>query len=277
MRRYPTTLIIAGSDCSGGAGIQADLKTCTALGVYGCAVITAVTAQNTVGVKGVQPVTPDMVTAQIEVVLDDMTVDSIKIGMLCNESIAEAVADVLSRYPSIPVVLDPVMVSTSGHSLMDASAVRIVAERLFPLAEVVTPNIDEAHLLTGISVRSAEDMPLAAEHLLSAGCKAVLLKGGHLSGNEAIDILYTHQSAPRQYASRYCATRNTHGTGCTLSSAIASFMAKGAILPEAVRQAKQYISQAIVAGADVVVGQGHGALNHAFSPLPLVADKEIQI
>lgn len=274
MRRYPTTLIIAGSDCSGGAGIQADLKTCTALGVYGCAVITAVTAQNTLGVRGVQPVTPDMVAAQIEAVLDDMNVDSIKIGMLCNASIAEAVAESLSRYPSVPVILDPVMVSTSGHKLMEIPAVRIIKEKLFPLSEVVTPNIDEATLLTGIAIHSAEDMPAAAERLLAEGCKSVLLKGGHLPGSEAVDTLYVRNSAPRKYVSEYCMTRNTHGTGCTLSSAIAAYMAKGMLLSDAVGQAKQYISQAIIAGADIVAGQGHGALNHAFAPQPLIADKE---
>ncbi len=275
MRRYPTTLIIAGSDCSGGAGIQADLKTCTALGVYGCVAITAITAQNTLGVRGVQPVSPDMVTAQIEAVLDDMEVDSIKIGMLSNACIAEAVAATLSRYPSVPVVLDPVMVSTSGHALMDVSAVRIVKEALFPMSEVVTPNVDEAAMLTGLSIRSVEDMPKVAERLLAEGCRSVLLKGGHLPGKEAVDVLQVRGESPRRYVSEYCATRNTHGTGCTLSSAIAAFRAKGLSLPDAVEQSKLYVSQALVAGADIVAGQGHGALNHAFSPQPLIADKEV--
>ncbi len=274
MKRYPTTLIIAGSDSSAGAGIQADLKTCLALGVYATTAITAITAQNTMGVRGVMPVTPDMVQSQIEAVLDDYIVDSIKIGMLCNADIARAVADVLSQHRSIPVVLDPVMVSTSGHKLIEDEAIAVIRERLFPLVEVITPNVAEAVMLSGVAIHTIEDMSMAAIPLLDSGCKAVLIKGGHLQGDSSVDILFTADGALHRYAAPYCPSHNTHGTGCTLSSAIAAHIARGCNMVDAIGAAKQYVTDAITAGASVFSGHGHGALNHGFAPCELRADKE---
>ncbi len=272
MKRYPTTLVIAGSDSCGGAGIQADVKACAALGVYAATAITAVTAQNSVGVRGVYAVSPEMVRAQIDAVMEDLAVDSVKVGMLCNAAIAAAVADALEHYPGIPVILDPVMVSTSRHKLLDDDAVDVVRRRLFPLATLVTPNCDEAAMLSGVTVASIEDMRVAARRLMKEGCHALLVKGGHLSGAQSVDVLFDASQRERFFEADFCHTPNTHGTGCTLSSAIAAYMARGNDLPTAVTAAKTYVTRAIEAGADVFAGHGHGALNHAFAPLPLAAD-----
>lgn len=273
MKRYPTTLIIAGSDSSGGAGIQADIKTCSALGVFATTAITAITAQNTLGVKGVQAITPVMVCSQIDAVIEDLIVDSIKVGMLCNADIAQAVADILELV-NVPVVLDPVMVSTSGHKLLDDDAIDIISNRLIRLAQVVTPNTQEAALLSGCPVNNIEDMHTAGKQLLAMGCKNVLMKGGHITGQQSIDILFTHDNEPLYLTADYIPTNNTHGTGCTLSSAIAAHLALGYSLQDAVRHSKQYISSAITQGAFVYAGRGHGALNHAASPQKLEAIKD---
>lgn len=275
MKRYPTTLIIAGSDCSGGAGIQADVKTCAALGVFATTAITAVTAQNTMGVRGVYAVSPEMVKAQIEAVMDDFAVDTVKVGMLCNAAIADAVADALEQYRDVPVILDPVMVSTSRHKLLDDDAVAVVRRRLFPLATLVTPNCDEAAMLADVPVTSIDAMRVAAGRLMEAGCKAVLVKGGHLQGAQSVDLLFAMSQPERAFEAAFCHTNNTHGTGCTLSSAIAACMARGYDLPAAVEAAKAYVTGAIEAGANVFAGHGHGALNHAFAPLPLQATIEM--
>ena len=268
MKRYPTTLIIAGSDSGGGAGIQADIKTCTALGVYATTAITAITAQNTLGVHGIQAVTPEMVKKQIYAILQDFTVDCIKIGMLCNAQIATAVADVLQDV-NIPIIVDPVMVSTSGHKLLSNDAITTIIDHLFPLTEVITPNIHEATLLSGVDIICEEDIAHAANILQQRGCRAVLIKGGHLVGSEATDHLYLHDKKHYTFSTPYISTQNTHGTGCTLSSAIAAYRALGYDLYRAVKQAKEYVSQAILHGANVQAGHGHGALNHAFAPQPL--------
>lgn len=276
MKRYPTTLIIAGSDSCGGAGIQADVKTCAALGVYAATAITAVTAQNSVGVRGVYAVSPEMVKAQIEAVMDDLVVDTVKVGMLCNAAIANVVADALERYANVPVILDPVMISTSRHKLLDDDAVAVVRHRLFPLATLVTPNCDEASMLAAVPVTNLDEMRVAADRLMEAGCKAVLVKGGHLQGAQSIDLLRSLSQPEQIFKAAFCHTDNTHGTGCTLSSAIAACMARGYELPSAVEAAKTYVTDAIKAGADVFAGHGHGAMNHAFSPLPLQASIEMK-
>ncbi|MBP3671610.1 MAG: bifunctional hydroxymethylpyrimidine kinase/phosphomethylpyrimidine kinase [Bacteroidaceae bacterium] len=268
MKRYPTTLIIAGSDSCGGAGIQADIKTCSAIGVYATTAITAVTAQNTMGVIDIQAISPHMVHRQIEAVIEDFTIDCIKIGMLCNAHIANAVADALSRI-EIPIVLDPVMVSTSGHKLLSDDAIEVVVERLFPMASLITPNTHEASLITGIATNSLDDMLHNAQLLLQKGCKAVLMKGGHIDSTTATDILVTNEHHIEQFSSERINTRNTHGTGCTLASAIAAYMALGFPLSHAIKEAKNYLTGAIAHSADVQVGHGHGALNHAFAPQPL--------
>lgn len=268
MKRYPTTLIIAGSDSCGGAGIQADIKTCSAIGVYAATVVTAITAQNTKGVYHIMPVTPQAVRAQIEAVLNDLTIDSIKIGMLCNADITQIVADVLHNI-DIPIVLDPVMVSTSGHKLISDDTIDIAVSRLFPKAMLITPNTHEASLLSGINVVCENDLHLAAEKLLNTGCNALLMKGGHIAREESVDFLYTRNEAPKRFSTPTIDTRNTHGTGCTLASAVAAHIAMGESLESAVKHAKTYVSKAIEAGAHIFCGHGNGSLNHSFNPMPL--------
>lgn len=276
IRRYPVVLSIAGSDSSGGAGIQADLKTFSALGVYGATAITAITAQNTKGVNSQLAISPEMVYNQIVAVVEDIAPSAIKIGMLANKEVATVVADALSRY-NIPTILDPVMVSSSGHRLLSPDAQEVVKERLLPLSTLVTPNIPEMEALTAMSLTTAEEKLSAAQYLLSLGAQAVLLKGGHEEGDTKCDTLYEldgsnitqlHLSTPT------VATKNIHGTGCTLSSAIAAFMARGLALREAVQEAKNYITEAILSGADIAIGNGFGPVNHLFNPLPMQVYEE---
>ncbi|MGL5137392.1 MAG: bifunctional hydroxymethylpyrimidine kinase/phosphomethylpyrimidine kinase [Beijerinckiaceae bacterium] len=255
-------LTIAGSDSGGGAGIQADLKTFAALGVYGCSVITALTAQNTRGVTGIHDVPPAFVTAQFDAVMDDIAVNAIKIGMLANAGVISAVAACLHRAPGIPVVLDPVMVAASGDLLLRANAVEALKAELFPLATLVTPNLHEAALLTGQPLATDEAaMRRQGEALLSAGAAAVLMKGGHGAGAESVDLLLTPAGETRLSAPRI-ATENVHGTGCTLSSAIAAGLARGLPLAAAFGEAKAYITAAIAASGELKIGSGHGPAHH---------------
>ncbi len=255
-------LSIAGSDPSGGAGIQADLKTFSALGVYGMAAVTALTAQNTQGVTGIHIVPPDFVAEQIRAVFADIRVGAVKIGMIANAAIADVVADVLARHGDVPVVLDPVMIAKGGASLLTDDAVAVVAERLLPLATIVTPNLPEAAALLGEpEACDRKEMADQAFRLVERGAKTVLVKGGHLPGNDSPDVLasaagLTWFEAPR------VSTRNTHGTGCTLSSAIAAELAKGALPEEAVAVAKAYVAGAINAADVLNVGSGHGPVHH---------------
>ena len=276
IKRYPVVLSIAGSDSSGGAGIQADLKTFSALGVYGATAITAITAQNTKGVNSQLAISPEMVYNQIVAVVEDIAPSAIKIGMLANKEVATIVADALSCY-NIPTILDPVMVSSSGHRLLSLDAQEVVKERLLPLSTLVTPNIPEMEALTAMSLTTAEEKLSAAKYRLSLGAQAVLLKGGHEEGDTKCDTLYRldgsnitqlHLSTPT------VATKNIHGTGCTLSSAIAAFMARGLALREAVQEAKNYITEAILSGADIAIGNGFGPVNHLFNPLPMQVYEE---
>lgn len=268
---YIVALTVAGSDSSGGAGIQADLKTFSALGLYGASAITAITAQNTEGVHSQFAIPSEMVYNQIIAVMEDLQPSVVKIGMLSNAEVASSVADALESY-DVPIVLDPVVVSTSGHRLLSAEALYVVKRRLLPIAKVVTPNIPEMHALTMLPLSTISEKLVAARYLISLGAQAVLLKGGHEMGDIKTDILYqhddddikeTHLSAPT------IATLNTHGTGCTLSSAIAAYIAMGFCLSEAVTRAKEYISNAIIAGADIHVGKGNGPVNHLFNPLKM--------
>lgn len=267
-QRYRVAMTIAGSDSSGGAGIQADLKTFSSLGLYGASVVTAITAQNTEGVHSQFAIPAEMVCNQIVAVMDDLTLSVVKIGMLANADIVHAVADAL-RGCNIPIVLDPVIVSTSGHRLLSAEALDVVKQRLLPMATVITPNIPEMEALTMMPLGSESEKLEAARYLISIGARAVLLKGGHESGAEKRDILYLptengileeHMSMPT------IPTRNTHGTGCTLSSAIAAYIALGCGLSEAAHRAKEYVTNALMAGADIVLGRGHGPVNHLFNP-----------
>ena len=266
----PTVLSIAGSDCSGGAGIQADIKTVSALGAYAATAITSITIQNTNGVQASCPISPDVVTGQIKAVMDDLMPNAVKIGMIEDAETVRAISRTLAEYPDIPIIYDPVMVSSSGHPLMDEDAIEAVKKELFPLCTLITPNLSEAKVLTGKSFTTIDDMADNICHLRQWGTYAILLKGGHLEGGEMTDLLLMPDTdEPISFQSEKVDSPNTHGTGCTLSSAIAAIVAQGYSLPEAIRQAKHYVTEAIRQGADVQTGHGHGPLNHFFSPLPL--------
>lgn len=267
-KRYPVVLSIAGSDSSGGAGIQADIKTSAALGVYAATAITAITAQNTQGVHSQQAISPELVYDQIVAVIEDLHPSYIKIGMLSNSRVVEAVAAALSRY-SLPIILDPVIVSSTGHRLLSIEAQEVVKRRLLPMSMLITPNIPEMEALTNTSISTHEHKIEAAKHLLSLGAQAILLKGGHEEGDVKSDILFRQSSSgieTQLFTSDTITTRNTHGTGCTLSAAIAAFMARGYGLAEAVAEAKSFITEAIRSGADVAIGHGIGPVNHGFNP-----------
>lgn len=256
-----TALTIAGSDSSGGAGIQADIKTMSALGVYAESVITALTAQNTTGVQGVAATEPEFVLLQMKSVFEDIRPDSVKIGMLPTAEVVRTVAEGLKCFNAQNVVLDPVMVATSGAALSETPAVEALFE-LLPLSAVVTPNIPEAEVLAGMEIVSREDMLVAARAIQEKGAKAVLVKGGHLAG-EADDVLLGPDGSPTWLSAERVETKNTHGTGCTLSSAIASYLAKGESLKHAVALAKRYLTQAIKENPGL--GKGHGPVNHLFA------------
>jgi hydroxymethylpyrimidine/phosphomethylpyrimidine kinase len=258
----PTALTIAGSDSSGGAGIQADLKTFAALGVYGASVITALTAQNTRGVTGIHQVPADFVTAQIDAVFADLDVGAVKIGMVAELAVIEAIAEGLQRWQVKPVVLDPVMVATSGDRLLAEDAVEALRAGLVPRATIITPNLPEAAALLNEQVAANEAaIESQGRRLLALGCPAVLIKGGHGQGAESIDYL-VRESGTIALAAPRIATQNTHGTGCSLSSAIAAGLAKGCDLETAVRHAKTFVSAAIAAADRFSVGHGHGPIHH---------------
>lgn len=261
----PIALTIAGSDSGGGAGIQADLKTFSALGVFGCSAITSLTAQNTQGVQGVWPVPPDFVRKQIHSVLVDIPVGAIKTGMLATVDIIHAVADGLGDYADIPVVVDPVMVATSGDRLLAEDAIQALISRLLPRAALITPNLFEAAaLLNDVPAQTQADRLRQAEQLRALGASAVLIKGGH--GNEAqADDLLLSDAGMQIFSAPRLATRNTHGTGCTLASAIAAGLARQLPLPEAVAQAKTYLHQALTRADELHIGQGAGPVHHFHS------------
>ena len=258
----PIALTIAGSDSSGGAGIQADLKTFAAFGVYGASVITALTAQNTKGVTGIHQVPADFVTAQIDAVFGDLDVKAVKIGMVSQRAVIEAIVAGLARWSPKHIVLDPVMVATSGDRLLAPDAIEALRTKLIPRASLVTPNLPEAAALLDEPVASSEtDIEGQGKRLLAMGCRAVLIKGGHGKGAESIDYLFREAGVVALAAPRI-ATKNTHGTGCSLSSAIAAGLAKGDDLETAVRHAKTWISAAIAAADRLDVGHGHGPIHH---------------
>jgi hydroxymethylpyrimidine/phosphomethylpyrimidine kinase len=263
---YPRVLTIAGSDSGGGAGIQADLKTFAALGCYGMTAITALTAQNTMGVQAIQSVPAAFLKAQLQSVLDDIGVDVVKIGMLHSPEVVEVVAWAIDNYQLKRVVLDPVMVATSGDKLIADETVAVLVRELFPRVQLITPNLDEAALLLGRAVLNEAALPQACADLQSMGAVSVLLKGGHLQGEDVVDVLLLADATSRTLRSKRISSRNVHGTGCTLSSAIASHWSLGLNLTEAVVQARGYILGAIQAGTSVTTGQGHGPLNHGFAP-----------
>lgn len=262
-KAYRRVLTIAGSDCGGGAGIQADLKTFAANGCYGMSVITALTAQNTQGVTGIHPVPVEFVERQLDAVLGDIGADAVKIGMLYSAELIAAVAGKLRAYGVQRIVADPVMVAQSGDKLLQDDAVEALKTHLFPLAEIITPNLPEAAVLLGREVAGAADMETAAADLLQWGSRHVLVKGGHLEADGSEDVLVSAGSpGAERFGGERIQTRNTHGTGCTLSSAIAAHLAKGESVTEAVGHAKEYIRRAIRAGAGYRIGHGHGPVHH---------------
>lgn len=267
--RYPRVLSIAGSDSGGGAGIQADLKTMAALGCYGMTAITALTAQNTIGVRSIHAVPAQMLADQIDAVVEDIGVDAVKIGMLHSAEIVRTVAAAIERHRLQRVVLDPVMVATSGAVLIDESAVSELVRELFPKAAVITPNLDEAALLVRRRLAGEDDIEAAARQLIAMGASAALVKGGHLQGETVTDLLLVRGADPVWMRAPRIHTPNTHGTGCTLSSAIASYLALGCSLQDAVRRARDYIRGALEAGANVRTGAGSGPLNHSYAPHPM--------
>ena len=237
--RYPTVLTIAGSDSGGGAGIQADIKTISALGAYACSAITAITSQNTLGVRSIQGINADILKDQIEAVFEDFTIDAVKSGMLFNKEAINVVADCLLKFKPKYFVMDPVMISTSGSKLISDDAIKTMQKRLFPLATIITPNLIEAEVLTNMTISNPGDMHKAADILLDKGCNAVLIKGGHLQGKESVDILFEKGKDGIGINVPFIETKNTHGTGCTLASAIASYLAIGNTLKESFMLAKE--------------------------------------
>ena len=257
---YHRVLSIAGSDSGGGAGIQADIKTISACGCYAATAITAITIQNTLGVHDVMEIPAEIVEKQISDVLDDIGADAIKIGMLTDEAVVEAVSRQLRRHTDIPVVIDPVMVSTSGRQLIDTTAIHVMKSQLLPLATIITPNIPEAEILLDMSIKNKEDMQKAVCRLFTEYHTSVLLKGGHLEGDTLVDLFY--DGTLMELSSMRIYSPNTHGTGCTLSSALASMIARKEPVDEAVRHAKDYVTRAIIAGAGYRLGRGKGSLCH---------------
>ena len=261
--KYNRVLTIAGSDSGGGAGIQADIKAISALGCFATSAITAVTVQNTLGVEAVHPIPLDILRGQIDAVLSDIGTDAVKIGMLHSSEVVEVVADVLQKYNIRNVVLDPVMVSTSGHRLIEESAIDTLRRVLIPRARVITPNIPEAEILAGVKITANDQLAEVARQLSQGGTVSVLLKAGHLTEDRLVDIFYNaEQDTITELPSARVYTPNTHGTGCTLSSALAALLAKGYELTDAARGAKEYINQAIVSGARYEIGGGHGPVDH---------------
>jgi len=273
--QIPRALTIAGSDSGGGAGIQADLKTFAALGVYGMSALTAITAQNTVGVQGVVELPADFVGLQIDAVLTDIGADAVKTGMLSNSEIIAVIAARMQEYRVDNLVVDPVMVAKSGDPLLRPEARQALIERLIPLAKVLTPNLQEARVLSGLEIESLEAMKEAARAIQRLGARNVVVKGGHLPGSlESIDVLYDGHDFT-EFAAPRLATKNTHGTGCTFASAIAAGLAKGRSVPEAVGAAKAYLTAVLRASVDLHLGQGHGPLNH-FALLYQVASQGLR-
>lgn len=273
-KSYFRVLTIAGSDSGGGAGIQADIKTISAMGCYASSAITAVTVQNTLGVQAVHPIPLDILEGQIDAILSDIGADAIKIGMLHSTKVVNLVAEMIEKYGIRNVVLDPVMVSTSGHKLIEDDAIESIKNRLIPLSRVITPNIPEAEILSGCKISSEQDFEQVAKKLSFNKSVSVLLKAGHLDNDCLVDYFYNiEDNTITLLPSKRVKTRNTHGTGCTLSSAFASALARGEDLTLAAKSAKKYIEQAIVSGAEYEIGHGHGPVNHGFNPLKMLTNE----
>lgn len=268
--KYPVVLSIAGSDSSGGAGIQADIKTISALGCYAASAITAVTAQNTLGVRCIHAVPAAFVKEQIKAVLEDLKPLAVKIGMVPSAELAIAISEVLSDYQFVPVVFDPVMSASSGDKLIEDETVDSFKKTLFPLSGMVTPNLNEAEILAGMEISTIEDMRVAASRILKFDCQSVLVKGGHLMGPDRFDVFVDKSGNEHTFKSSAIDTPNTHGTGCSLSSAIASYVALGNEHAQSIAKSKEFIWNALYNGKDVKTGDGNGPINHFFDPQRLV-------
>ncbi len=270
---YPSVMTIAGFDGSGGAGIQADIKTFSALGCYATSVLTALPVQNTQGVRKIYPIPIEAVRDQIEAVMDDILPNAIKIGMVHTPQLVEIIVSTLKKYPKIPIVFDPVMVATSGHRLIEEETISTIVEQLFPVSDIITPNMDEAAILANMEVTTLEEMQIAGSIILKFGCKNILLKGGHQETPTVTSLFLGAGGISHRYETEKFATNNTHGSGCTLSSAIAAFLARGEGLYNAVELAQQYVFEAIANGLDVKTGSGNGPLNHFFNPNKLIKNE----
>lgn len=268
-KRYKTSLTIAGSDSGGGAGIQADIKTFSSLGIYATSVITSITSQNTIGVSEIFPIPSNIVSSQLEAVLSDIKIDSIKLGMMYSADIIKVVAETLVKYSAKNIVVDPVLKSSTGDSLIQKNILESYKKMLFPILEIFTPNKDEAEIFTGIKIYNEDDIIHVGNKLIDMGCKAVLMKGGHFKGDMATDY-FINDNQVHKFSTERIISNNDHGTGCTLSSAIASFLAIGYPLKTAIENAKIYISKALENGQDYKTGNGRGPLNHFYSPKILI-------
>ena len=267
---YPSVLAIAGFDGSGGAGIQADIKTISALGSYATTVLTALPVQNTQGVRNIYPIPIEAVGEQIEAIMDDIMPAAIKIGMVHTPELVATIAKTLEKYPKIPMVLDPVMVATSGHTLIEEATIAALSKQLLPIATIITPNMDEAALLANIEVKTLEDMRIAGEYILGMGCNSVLMKGGHQETERITSLFFDLNEGCVPFESTKIRTNNTHGSGCSLSSAIATYLAQGETLFNAVASGQSYVHDAIDHGKNVRTGKGNGPLNHFFNPKKMI-------
>jgi hydroxymethylpyrimidine/phosphomethylpyrimidine kinase len=272
MKKYtsPSVLTIAGFDGSGGAGIQADIKTFSALGCFATSVLTALPVQNTQGVRKIYSIPEQAVADQIEAILDDIFPAAIKIGMVHTPQLVDTIVNTLSKYVKIPIVFDPVMVATSGHRLIEEETIAALVQKLFPIADVITPNMDEASILANMQVRTLDDMYIAGEKILNMGCKGILLKGGHQETDMITSLYFDKTGKIYTFETEKFKTNNTHGSGCTLSSAIAAYIAQGKDLHDAVSMGQKYVFEAIKSGKDIEIGKGNGPLNHFFNPQKLI-------
>jgi hydroxymethylpyrimidine/phosphomethylpyrimidine kinase len=272
---YPSVLTIAGFDGSGGAGIQGDSKAISALGCFATSVLTALPVQNTTGVKAIYPIPQLAVKQQIETILEDIYPDAIKIGMVHTCELVDTIVNALRPHPNIPVVFDPVMVATSGHKLINDETIQSIIDKLFPLAAIITPNMDEASTLAQMKIETVQDMYQGGEKIKKLGVKNILLKGGHLKTSPLTSLFFSETGQVHEFQFEKYDTNNTHGSGCTLSSAIASYLAQGKSMLEAVTLAQDYVQQAIYNGKDVKIGNGNGPLNHSFNPQKLIKNEMV--
>ncbi len=272
---YPSVLTIAGFDGSGGAGIQADIKTFSALGCYATSVLTALPVQNTMGVRKIYPIPVEAVADQIRAILDDIFPGAIKIGMVHTTELVETIVHTLSEYPKIPIVFDPVMVATSGHRLIESDTIATIINTLLPVADIITPNMDESAILAGMPVKTLDDMVIAGNKIRNLGCRSLLLKGGHQETENITSLFIGEDGNTYPFVTEKFNTNNTHGSGCTLSSAIAAYLSQGKPLPEAVALAQAYVFDAIKHGQDVQTGKGNGPLNHFFNPQKLIKNEMV--